>query len=115
MKDGGIFAGHDYVTQNEGPAQNGQDWTKNYDGTVDKTGTVVKGAVNLFAQEHNLTVTSGKKERSWPSWAIRKPILSDIYIDNRPLLYHTGHQRWKILKKVLRNKYNKNNHTVINL
>jgi len=32
LKQGGIFAGHDYVTQDDGPQQGGQDWTINFDG-----------------------------------------------------------------------------------
>ena len=77
LRSGGIFAGHDYVTQHEGPDQTGQNWTLNYDGTIDTTGTVVKGAVNQFAEERGLLVTQGTKEHwgksPWPSWAIRKP------------------------------------------
>ena len=42
----GIFAGHDYVTQDDGPTQSGQDWTVNYDGTRGETRAVVKGAVD---------------------------------------------------------------------
>jgi hypothetical protein len=70
LKTNGIFAGHDYVTQNEGPQQTGQDWTKNFDGSIDTTGTVVKGAVNKFAAEHNVYVHAG--QGGFPSWAIVK-------------------------------------------
>lgn len=79
LRVGGIMAGHDYVTQNQGPAQTGQDWTLNFDGTVDATGTVVKGAVNKFALENGFKVNTGSGEQQswprkgpWPSWAIRK-------------------------------------------
>ena len=37
LKVGGIIAGHDYITNDE----SGQNWTVNYDGTIDLTGTVV--------------------------------------------------------------------------
>jgi hypothetical protein len=96
LRVGGIMAGHDYVTQDEGPQQTGQDWTKNFDGTIDKTRTVVKGAVNKFARENNLIVNTGSGEDSgwprkspWPSWAVRKtsasvlPILSSSAKGNR--------------------------------
>ena len=49
------------------------DWTVQYDGSIDETRTAVKGAVNLFAQERGLVVSQGRFERSFPSWAMRKP------------------------------------------
>ena len=70
LKQNGIMAGHDYVTQDEGPQQSKQDWTLNYDGTIDLTRTVVKGAVNKFAALHGLTITTSKE--AWPSWAAQK-------------------------------------------
>lgn len=73
LKDGGIFAGHDYVTQAEGPTQSGQDWTLNFDGTIDATGTVVKGAVNKFAKERGLKVWVGRSE-AWPTWVVVKQL-----------------------------------------
>ena len=73
LKPNGIFAGHDYVSQNEGPQQSGQDWTINFDGTIDTTGTVVKGAVNKFAAEQNVTVHVSQE--AWPTWAIVKPMI----------------------------------------
>lgn len=72
LKVGGILAGHDYVTQGDGPAQGGQDWTINYDGTKDHTGTVVKGAVDKFAGENCRQVTVSYGEDSFWSWAMRK-------------------------------------------
>lgn len=61
LRVGGIMAGHDYVTQDDGPEQTGQDWTINYDGTKDETGTVVKGAVDRFATEVCRQVTVSNK------------------------------------------------------
>jgi len=82
LKKGGIMAGHDYVTQFEGPQQGGQRWQVNYDGTEDKTNTVVKGAVDRFSTERcrQLTIAygepfakSGKRDKwLWPTWALRK-------------------------------------------
>lgn len=72
LKTGGIFAGHDYVTQNDGPKQTGQDWTLNWDGSIDETGTVVKGAVDKFAQEVGRQVTITYREKGWNSWLLRK-------------------------------------------
>ena len=73
LKPGGIFAGHDYVTQFEGPEQTGQNWTKQFDGSIDYTRTAVKGAVQKFAKFHKLKICTQNKNTSWPSWAIRKP------------------------------------------
>jgi hypothetical protein len=72
LRKGGIMAGHDYVTQDDGPQQSGQDWTVNYDGTKDETGTVVKGAVDKFAAEICRQVTVSYREGGWNTWAIRK-------------------------------------------
>eukprot|EP00211_Chloroparvula_japonica_P013992 CAMPEP_0119155028 /NCGR_PEP_ID=MMETSP1310-20130426/51538_1 /TAXON_ID=464262 /ORGANISM="Genus nov. species nov., Strain RCC2339" /LENGTH=242 /DNA_ID=CAMNT_0007147615 /DNA_START=299 /DNA_END=1024 /DNA_ORIENTATION=- len=69
LKCGGIFAGHDYVTQPDliafGSKQN---WTVNYDGTVDKTGLVVKGAVDEFAKEKQRQVIVSYRQLFWNSW-----------------------------------------------
>lgn len=72
LKVGGIIAGHDYVTQDDGPKQTRQDWTTNYDGTKDRTRTVVKGAVDAFAASVCRQVTVAYRERSWNTWAFRK-------------------------------------------
>mmetsp|Transcript_6297 Transcript_6297/g.11625 ORF Transcript_6297/g.11625 Transcript_6297/m.11625 type:complete len:300 (-) Transcript_6297:47-946(-) len=45
LREGGMIAGHDYMEQFEVPNQN---WSLNYDGSVDETGRVVKGAVDDF-------------------------------------------------------------------
>ena len=71
LKVGGIMAGHDYVTNDDGPLPN-QDWSKNYDGTIDETGTVVKGAVDKFAASVCRQVTVGYRESGWNTWAMRK-------------------------------------------
>mmetsp|Transcript_34771 Transcript_34771/g.83150 ORF Transcript_34771/g.83150 Transcript_34771/m.83150 type:complete len:279 (-) Transcript_34771:82-918(-) len=72
LKQGGIFAGHDYVSQDDGPSSGGQDWTLNYDGTRDETRLVVKGAVDQFAASVCRQVTVSYREKAWNSWAIRK-------------------------------------------
>jgi len=72
LRVGGIMAGHDYVTQNDGPQQSNQDWTTNYDGTTDETGTVVKGAVDKFATEVCRQLTIAYRESGWNTWAMRK-------------------------------------------
>jgi len=71
LKVGGIFAGHDYVTQDDGPSP-AQNWTVNYDGTIDETGTVVKGAVDKFATSVCRQVTVSYRESAWNTWAMRK-------------------------------------------
>ena len=69
LKKGGIMAGHDYVTQSELTTS---DWTVNFDGTIDETGTVVKGAVDKFAAEVCRQVTVAYRENAWNTWAMRK-------------------------------------------
>lgn len=73
LKPGGIFAGHDYVTNNDGPRQHGQDWSLNYDGTRDPTGRAVKGAVDDFADKYGLHLGVSYRERGFNTWAARKP------------------------------------------
>ena len=73
LRPGGVLAGHDYVTQNDGPRNTGQDWTVNFDGTKDTTGRVVKGAVDDFAKQHGLQLTVSYREPQWNTWATRKP------------------------------------------
>jgi hypothetical protein len=73
LKRGGIMAGHDYVTQDDGPSQSGQDWTVNFDGTIDATKTVVKGAVDSFTRARGLQVQVSYREPGWNSFAFRKP------------------------------------------
>lgn len=68
LKTGGIIAGHDYITNEE----SGQNWTVNYDGTIDLTGTVVKGAVDAFAASVCRQVTVSYRENSFNTWAMRK-------------------------------------------
>ena len=53
LKSGGVMAGHDYSTQVEpdivwDPHNTGQNWTLNFDGSVDGSGRAVKGAVDDF-------------------------------------------------------------------
>lgn len=73
LKRGGIIAGHDYVTNDDGPRQGGQDWSINFDGTRDPTGRAVKGAVDDFAAKHGLQISVSYRESGWNTWAARKP------------------------------------------
>jgi hypothetical protein len=82
VKRGGIFAGHDYTWQNEpyGAHSPGkQDWTKNFDGTVDTTGRVTRGAVDDFFSgvlgdmrgcPKQITITY--REGAWNTWMVGK-------------------------------------------
>ena len=72
LRTGGIMAGHDYVTQHDGPASSNQDWTTNYDGTKDETETVIKGAVDKFSAKVCRQLTISYREAEWNSWAMRK-------------------------------------------
>jgi hypothetical protein len=54
-----------------------QDWTKNYDGTIDKTGQITRGAVLDFFNDkdsdHLRQITISYNERNkFVSWAVRK-------------------------------------------
>lgn len=77
LQPGGIFAGHDFVTNDE-VTKGDQDWSINYDATKDETGRVVKGAVDDFANKHGLKLTISYRERGWNTWAARKPIHSEL-------------------------------------
>ncbi len=66
LKANGIIAGHDYLEASQIP---GQDWSKCQNGDI-RPGAV-KGAVNEFFLERNLTVMSTKED--WPTWIVRKP------------------------------------------
>lgn len=68
---------HDFVTQQEGPKQTGQNWTLNFDGTVDAEGLAVKGGVLDFFNdathpENMRQISTSYQERSWWTWAVRK-------------------------------------------
>tara|TARA_B110001452_G_scaffold261267_1_gene259857 strand:- start:64 stop:993 length:930 start_codon:yes stop_codon:yes gene_type:complete len=90
---GGVMAGHDYVWQREprdavearqDPHTQKQDWTVNFDGTRDRRGRAVKGAVDDFfggvspapyasplaACPRQVSVTY--RESSWNSWIVVK-------------------------------------------
>ena len=72
VRPDGLVCGHDFVAQKDGPQQTGQDWTKNFDGTVDATGRVVRGAVEDFALRHHRQIQITYRENDWPSWCIRR-------------------------------------------
>ena len=75
LRCGGIMAGHDYVTQEEVSRMSPkvkQDWTKNFDGTVDETGRVLKGAADDFSSFINRQLTISYQEGAWHTWAVRK-------------------------------------------
>lgn len=75
LKDGGVFAGHDYVTNDDGPMQSGQNWTINYDGSIDPFGRAVKGAVDDFASSVGRQVLVTYREARWNSWLM---VLGDL-------------------------------------
>lgn len=72
LKYGGIMAGHDYVTNDDGPSKMNQNWTVNYDGTIEQSGRAVKGAVDDFMTPRNQQITVGYRESAWNTWAVRK-------------------------------------------
>lgn len=72
VKTDGLVCGHDFVTQDEGPQQSGQDWTKNFDGTIDTSRRAVRGAVEDWAARHKRQLQITYKEDSWWSWCMRR-------------------------------------------
>ena len=70
------MSGHDFISQAE--IRNKQDWTRNYDGTIDETGQAVRGAVleffsNTTHPERLRTITVSYAEiNHYVSWAVRK-------------------------------------------
>jgi len=74
LKDDGLFCGHDFMTADE-VKWTKQDWSKNFDGTVDPQGRAVKGAVLEFADKVGRQITVSYRERkgnNWNTWCIRK-------------------------------------------
>jgi hypothetical protein len=53
------------------------DWSVNYDGSVDPYGLAAKGAVNRFSLEQGLFVSVSSE--AWPSWAMVKPRSKHTY------------------------------------
>ena len=81
LKDGGIMAGHDYVTTAELKGdQPNEDWSLNFDGTRDTTGTLLVGAVNeVFMSgtaESNpyfrQVVVTYREGHIYATWMVRK-------------------------------------------
>ena len=100
LRRGGVMAGHDYTTQQEpsdakpsggcewgcDPSDTGQNWTINYDGTIDASGRVVRGAVDDFfsgkapswsgrteLRRCPLQVVVTYRESAWNTWLVAKP------------------------------------------
>ena len=98
LRPGGVIAGHDYTLQTEprgpyhlkeegDPTDTKQNWTLNYDGTVDRSGRVVRGAVDDFFQgiapaghaamaqlaACPLQVVVTYREPAWNTWMVAKP------------------------------------------
>lgn len=74
VRPGGILAGHDFTTQEiwgHGPGPH-QNWTINYDGSIDVSERVVRGAVEDFAKRKQRQIQITYKDGGLPSWAIRK-------------------------------------------
>mmetsp|Transcript_23456 Transcript_23456/g.33580 ORF Transcript_23456/g.33580 Transcript_23456/m.33580 type:complete len:249 (+) Transcript_23456:53-799(+) len=93
LKEGGIMAGHDYLTQfdlsgNDPHPNPGWDYTLNYDGSRDPLGRAVRGAVDEFFSDSThflsgcpLQITITYYEPKWNTWAVRKPYYS-LYSGN---------------------------------
>jgi len=65
LRNGGLFAGHDfYYANNSLLLSTGQDWSICADGS--KQIGAVKGAVESFSKQHKLQIWSTNED--WPSW-----------------------------------------------
>lgn len=77
VRENGIMAGHDFVEQDEGPTQTHQNWTVNFDGTVDASGRAVRGAVVDFFNdpahpERYRQIYVTYQNGGWWTWIVRK-------------------------------------------
>lgn len=72
VKRHGLMCGHDYEEQDDGPKTTNQRWDINYDGSIDSTGRVVRGAVDDFAANFSRQVQVSYREGNWNTWCIRK-------------------------------------------
>ena len=78
LKEGGIFAGHDFCNADEEPHPR-QDWCTFADGTRCVENKAVKAAVEEFAKKHgDLQVVVPRRETRWVTWYLRKPCSSDL-------------------------------------
>lgn len=68
LKNGGIFAGHDYLDAHE---VSGQNWSVDHNGVSRTDGKAVKSAVIEFAAKKRRSVLVTIQE-TWPSWYFRK-------------------------------------------
>jgi hypothetical protein len=72
LKPGGLMAGHDFHTAAEVAAiAKSEDWSVCGDGSINQG--AVKGAVLDYFREKQLQVVVTYAERSFHSWAVRKP------------------------------------------
>lgn len=105
LKPGGIIAGHDYVTNDDGPLQHRHDWSLNYDGTRDPSGRAFKGAVDDFAAKHDLHISVSYRESHWNTW--RRVNCTEIYERSRftpcfpvPFRHGSTATRWQLQIRV---------------
>lgn len=77
VRAGGFLAGHDYIDSPTAFRQSEQNWTVQFDGTVDHSRQAVKGAVNLFFALQGLHVTAVNADSRWPTWVAYKPLESE--------------------------------------
>ena len=100
LRGGGVMAGHDYTEQTEpgvrpgaakrvwDPTRKKENWTLNFDGTVDRSARAVKGAVDDFfggvargrygspreLRRCPRQVMVTYRENAWNTWVVAKPV-----------------------------------------
>lgn len=75
LKEGGIFAGHDFCNADEEPAGR---WCLYPDGTMCEDNKAVKAAVEEFAKKYgDLQIVVPRRETKYVSWYMRKPASCD--------------------------------------
>lgn len=72
VRSGGIMAGHDYLDSYTVWRMSKQNWTVQFDGSLDYGRESVKGAVNLFFALNKQYVTVTNWKEPYPSWVMRK-------------------------------------------
>lgn len=72
VRTGGIIAGHDYVDSYSVWRISRQNWTVQFDGSLDHGRQSVKGAVNLFFALNKQYITVTDWREKYPSWVVLK-------------------------------------------
>eukprot|EP01041_Mallomonas_annulata_P001151 gene1151-2224_t len=76
LRPGGIFSGHDYLTQDDleqVPSHTKERWDICADGSIERR--AVKGAVDDFVDRNGFRIAVTVENDTFPSWIVRKPFV----------------------------------------